>query len=128
VKLIDFNLDFFKKCDKVYTENDLIIINPNQEEIQLNKKKLLARKEIANKAVSVFFKLSILSERKFFYLSRFKHRKQTSCRQKALDRPRQPLRPNHQTRRARNLQKKLLRRQPKSHPAIFYPKENKIIL
>ncbi len=37
------------KCDKKFTDNDLIIINPSEEELNLNETKLKARKELAAK-------------------------------------------------------------------------------
>ncbi len=41
------------KCDKAFIENDLIIINPDEEDIELNLVKLKTRKELAAQAVSV---------------------------------------------------------------------------
>ncbi|CAF0727844.1 unnamed protein product [Brachionus calyciflorus] len=38
------------KCEKEHNENDLLIINPNEEELELNIKKMKARKEAMAKA------------------------------------------------------------------------------
>lgn len=35
------------KCEKTFSETDLFILNPNEEELQLNEKKMKARKEAA---------------------------------------------------------------------------------
>jgi hypothetical protein len=34
-------------CEKTFSETDLFILNPNEEELQLNEKKMKARKEAA---------------------------------------------------------------------------------
>lgn len=38
------------KCEKLYGQNDLIVINPNEEDYELNKKKQMQRKEAIAKA------------------------------------------------------------------------------
>jgi hypothetical protein len=38
------------KCDKDFIENDLIIINANEDELLLNKKKMVTRKELKSKS------------------------------------------------------------------------------
>lgn len=40
---------FLSKCDNSYEEYDLLILNPNQEDLKLNEQKLIARKEITLK-------------------------------------------------------------------------------
>jgi hypothetical protein len=45
-------LYLFNKCEKEFGDNDLIVLNPNSEDLELNMQKLKARKELAAKAVS----------------------------------------------------------------------------
>ncbi len=44
------------KCDKEFVENDLIILNPDEEDIELNLAKIKKRKEAVAQAVSIFKK------------------------------------------------------------------------
>ena len=47
------------KCDRPFGDNDLIVINPNEEQLLANKKKQANRKELQTKLVRVFFYLFI---------------------------------------------------------------------
>lgn len=42
------------QCEQSYSENDLIIINPSDEDFELNKQKQKLRKEAIAKTVSLF--------------------------------------------------------------------------
>jgi hypothetical protein len=43
----------FIKCEKPFGENDMIIINPSEEELVFNENKMKLRKEAAAKAVII---------------------------------------------------------------------------
>ena len=46
---IFLNKNLISKCDSSYEEYDLLMLNPNQEDLKLNEQKLIARKEITLK-------------------------------------------------------------------------------
>ena len=41
------------KCEKAFTDNDLIVLNPEENDLELNIEKLKVRKEAAARAVSL---------------------------------------------------------------------------